>query len=555
MARRSTCRCAGRGPHVGVRRGGRRSRRETVRRAQGWDGPVRGDRGAGVCELRRGALRRLLRPDARTSDDGVAGAGAGRLDVRMGVSLCRGPAWRAYRSVLRERADPCGSWPRATCGRPPVPLLGSADRRLAVPAPPRTASVDARGYMPLLFLDDDEHWPLSNPDWFLHTAGVSHCPSPTVYDGCRPVSPATMADPSLGFLQFDPEAYREGAPPVMFVNQTEPFQRPAPDAEPIISAYRFFDYWWYYSFNRGPYGNVTRRVGLEFDHLSDWEGVTVASLPGRQDRFDFVAMSAHTASWNYLPGVLRCGEGLVEDARHETSCVGRKRVNTYAADGTHANYPRRCGKSLTQISDPGPGLCLQTGSPVPEGRFNGEDDGPSLMPTTSLATLASLAPRDWPRYAGSWASGDIIESPTFQDRFRNPVSGNRECTRRWDGAAGAVPCEPEFQRPPPGSSWRTCCPVSWRGRSVRGLVRPDGNCVGVSAGGAAAGLGGRHAGRGRGASRDRDGGPVRQRSGRVPDRRRGRLAGTGPERVRERRSGRRAHACGNWTAQHRCALR
>ena len=161
-------------------------------------------------------------------------------------------------------------------------------------------------------------------------------------------------------------------------------------------------------------------------------------------------MSAHSASWNYLPGVLRCGEGLVEDARHETSCVGRKRVNTYAADGTHANYPRRCGKSLTQISDPGPGLCFQTGSPTPEGRFNGEDDGPSLMPTTSLTTLASLAPRDWPRYAGSWASGDIIESPTFQDRFRNPVSGNRECTRRWDGAAGAVPCEPEFERPPSG---------------------------------------------------------------------------------------------------------
>ncbi len=306
--------------------------------------------------------------------------------------------------------------------------------------------------MPLLFLDDDEHWPLSNPDWFLHTADVRQCPTADSFTGCRPVSPATMADPSLDFLQFDPEAYRTGVPPVMFVNQTEPMQRPAPDAEPVASMYRFFDYWWYYSFNRSPYWEVTQRLGLDFfDHLSDWEGITVASLPGRQDRFDFVAMSAHEASWNYLPGVLRCGEGLIDDARHVTSCIGRKRVNTYAADGTHANYPRRCGKSLSQITPPGPGICEQTGVPLPEGRFNGNDDGPSLMPTTNLVTLARLAPADWPGYAGSWAAGaGPIESPMYQDRFRDPLDGDRECTRRWEGDSGATTCGPEFEQPPPG---------------------------------------------------------------------------------------------------------
>ena len=132
------------------------------------------------------------------------------------------------------------------------------------------ASADAQAFMPLLFLDDDEHWPLSNPDWFLHNADVRQCPKGDE-SGCRPVSLASMQDPALTTLRFDRDDHRTDAPPVMFVNQVEPGQ-PAVEGGPAISSvYRFFDYWWYYSFNRGPYG-VTK-----FDHLSDWEGATVVS--------------------------------------------------------------------------------------------------------------------------------------------------------------------------------------------------------------------------------------------------------------------------------------
>jgi hypothetical protein len=322
------------------------------------------------------------------------------------------------------------------------------------------ASPEAQAFMPLIFLDDDEHWPLSNPDWFLHVADVSHCPTGDSYAGCRPISTASMQDVSLRFLRYEPEQHRTGAPGVVFVNQTEPGQPAALGSPPISSAYRFFDYWWYYSFNRGPYG-VTKPVFGSYDHLSDWEGATVAALPGQVDGFDFVAMSAHEAAWSYLPGVLRCGEGLQGDKRHQTACTGRRRVNVYAAEGTHANYPRRCGDSLLELNPANRGLCLQTGMleitpnvriPVPEGRFNGKDDAPSRIPATDLKTLVGVGPADWTGYQGFWDATGDVPSPNSQPRFMDPLTGQRECTRRWEDGNDAAPCNEQFRRPAPSAA-------------------------------------------------------------------------------------------------------
>jgi len=72
------------------------------------------------------------------------------------------------------------------------------------------ASAEAQAFMPLLYLDDDEHWPLSNPDWFLGHAGVRHCRRPRA--GCAPISKATLQDPSRRYLNFEPERLREGPP-------------------------------------------------------------------------------------------------------------------------------------------------------------------------------------------------------------------------------------------------------------------------------------------------------------------------------------------------------
>jgi hypothetical protein len=335
--------------------------------------------------------------------------------------------------------------------------------------------------MPLIFLDDDEHWPLSNPDWFLHVADVSHCPTGASYTGCRPVGTASMQDGSLRFLRFDPEQHRTGAPGVLFVNQTEPGQPAASGGPSIGSAYRFFDYWWYYSFNRGPYG-FTKPVLGSYDHFSDWEGATVATLPGQTDHFDFVAMSAHEAAWNYLPGVLRCGEGLQGDERHETSCTGRRRVNVYAAEGTHANYPRRCGDSLLELNPANHGLCLQTGMHeirpnvwvlLPEGRFNGKDDAPSLIPPAALKTLVGVGPLDWTGYQGFWDVTGNVKSPNLQTRFMDPLTGQRECTRRWEGVNDAVSCDEQF-----GDAAPSAARLKARAAQVAGAIDPCENWFG-----------------------------------------------------------------------------
>jgi len=349
---------------------------------------------------------------------------------------------------------------RRVDGRPyPMPPTEETDG-WPFPVQRTTASPEAQAFMPLLFLDADEAWPLSNPDWFFKVASVFQCSMP-IFGPCQSLSPSSMLDPSLRFLRFDEDEFQTGAPPIMFVNQTNPGRPPVPNGVPVSSAYRFFDYWWYYSFNRAPYSYASE------NHLSDWEGITVATGPGQPDRFDFVAMSAHEAAWNYLPEVLRCGEALTGETRHRAACDGRRRVNVYAAEGTHANFPRRCGDSLLAIEFDVPDTCLQTGLYegsaivpedqiiLPEGRFNGEDDGPSLMSTGDLKTLASVGPADWTRYPGFWDPTGDVRSPEFQARYQNPLDGSRQCTRRWEpeaegegeGAELTVPCDEEFAGP------------------------------------------------------------------------------------------------------------
>ena len=187
--RRTPCRDASRRPHLGFGRGALAAAAEkpcgelrdaTVRYA------VIAAQGSVSCDQARYIVYYVLtHGQATMGSPGQAPAGwmcgwgyrhaEGQRGGRIGPSCESGPiragAGRERRVEGRPflfSTMPTDDWP--------------------YPLPRRTASVEARGYMPLLFLDDDEHWPLSNPDWFLHTADVSHCPTATVYDGCRPVT-------------------------------------------------------------------------------------------------------------------------------------------------------------------------------------------------------------------------------------------------------------------------------------------------------------------------------------------------------------------------------
>jgi hypothetical protein len=359
------------------------------------------------------------------------GPGAQRVPFSCGWGGRRGDLRKWPHSIV-VRMDPPQFWPD-------WPIL----RPVASPA--------AQAFMPLVFLDDDDHWSITDPDWFLAKVDVQHCRQPA--GGCARLDKRTMRDGTRRYMRFGREDGRDG-PDGMFVNQVEPGQPAYPGGAAMPSSYRFFDYWWFYPFNRGPYG-WSEPIAGNFDHLSDWEGATVATRPGRDDVFDFVALSAHEAAWNYLPGVLRCGEGLDGDARHETGCAGRRRVNVYPAEGTHANYPRRCGRSMLELNPLERGICAQTGLTnvhgaavnLPEGRFNGKDDRHADMLGEQLSTLQPVADWDWTNYDGFWDDTENVRTPTRQDRFKDPLSGSRACTPRWSGDNEQRPCGPEFETP------------------------------------------------------------------------------------------------------------
>lgn len=78
---------------------------------------------------------------------------------------------------------------------------------------------------------------------------------------------------------------------------------------------------------------------------------------------------------------------------------------------------------------------------VPEGRFNGKDDAPTRIAGSALKPFVALGPWDWMHYDGNWDETGSVPSPTIQQRFLNPLTGKRRCTRRWEGYIGESPCD------------------------------------------------------------------------------------------------------------------
>jgi hypothetical protein len=63
-------------------------------------------------------------------------------------------------------------------------------------------------------------------------------------------------------------------------------------------------------------------------------------------------------------------------------------------------------------------------------------------------TLSPLGSWDWTNYARLWDLTGDVYSPNVQVRFKDPLNGKRQCTRRWQGGPNeATPCTEEFRRP------------------------------------------------------------------------------------------------------------
>ena len=220
--------------------------------------------------------------------------------------------------------------PEASQGSPPSSGTGPASTDLEL----------LRAYMPRLYLDAKEDYAPVDAEDFLLRDGTELCsdvaaticlyPQPLLASIGRMSSFADLglANSAGSWLDFD-ERDRGGEPRI--------FGHVLPAS--ALTPYRFLDYWWFFANNNNPYGT-------SWDHRGDWEGAYVALPEKGGAGFEWVGFDGHGHATRYLPQVLRCAAvgGGSESEVHERECgEDARRVNAYAANGSHATYPRRCG--------------------------------------------------------------------------------------------------------------------------------------------------------------------------------------------------------------------
>jgi hypothetical protein len=203
---------------------------------------------------------------------------------------------------------------------------------------------------------------------------------------------------------------------------------------PSPGGYRYLDYWLFYRYNDLPPGS----------HEGDWEHITIAPSRLKAGTFDFATFSQHERRANYLRGTLRCDGGGGGTCGSEVSPSGR-RVSSFVARGSHANYPYPCSS-----------LCL--GPVLPESHDGGAPWGADNVSAVlkPISGVGSCGPSggswiDWPGRWGSEAQplSDNPRSPACRSVFFQPwLAGENDCaenncalpaTRR--ASAGVSKCE------------------------------------------------------------------------------------------------------------------
>ena len=228
---------------------------------------------------------------------------------------------------------------------------------------------------------------------------------------------------------------------------------PYPEAD-----YRFFDYWAFYRYNKFDPG----------DHEADWENVVVA-VPNESDPQDFawVGMSAHGPVNRYLRSALHCDNDLSDySCGTETLPSGKDRPVVFVANGSHANYPRRCDADLG-----GAATCprIDLGTPVGEKGHDGERPWGANDDPSALEQMP-----DWARWRGWWGmlGGEShVRSPGLQPYFDRPFAAI--CTDKWaqdescpgDGARGSMTDADGAQAAPEGDP----C-AAWNGPGVAATI-------------------------------------------------------------------------------------
>ncbi len=346
-----------------------------------------------------------------------------------------------------------------------------ADELLAHPCDRGLAEM----FRPKLLFDTSEHWrPLDVDGFFGERNGTTPmhtvCDSPTQCTGLSDASDLDGHDSSsyidvegalggnLGpFTYKDPEYYLTPT----FACWTDVLQdcdsgsasanyyTVSPPS--TVGGYRYIDYWNYYRVNY--FGGA--EIANEYNHQSDWEAVSVAPSRTRWQSFDFASFSQHDGPFkSYLRENLRCDDPGSPD----TSTCGTDaeptgtRVLSYVANGSHANYPRRCSEHIAYVSCQQEGTdAFAGGFPLPERGHDGAQPWGNNDDMTSLKEMPAPGdgrPYDWSRFPGHWGVPDAPDwsegpiSPMLQPHATNPL--HNSCARDQDlcALASAVGARP-----------------------------------------------------------------------------------------------------------------
>ena len=291
-------------------------------------------------------------------------------------------------------------------------LLAPAAAAAAVPSP-----IDlALRFQPHLFFDGGELWRPVDVDAFLAEPGHQLCTATP--PACTPLLSAAQLTGAGSYLDLrgtSPDGADATAPDIATCGRSlstlldcDLGGRSVIYAHVRRGARRIaIDYWWFERYN-----------AFSIDlHEGDWEGVSVIA-DGAGARVREVHFAAHLDEWRYPRDIPRLDGG-----RH---------VRVYVARGDHASYPRSCRR-----------LCLQTGSDLPEGRFDGRRAWVANDPAACARRCVRLlpqtpagAPASWDAWDGRWgltrsALFAAPRTPAFQPRYERPFASRSTHRRRF----------------------------------------------------------------------------------------------------------------------------
>ena len=332
----------------------------------------------------------------------------------MGIML-RPPGCRDRRGTCCGRAE-CLPWPAAvravtarTCAIVAAALVLALG--LAVPCVSSASAANdhvlALRFRPYLYFDTAERWRPIGVNRFLAETGHRVCTAGG--STCVPLTSLSQLNSQAAYLDFRGSQLNGSdatAPDLATCQRSEPILRDCDEhGRSVIYAHVTragaeiaIDYWWFLRYNA---------LFPDF-HEGDWEGVTViADAAGTHVLA--VHFAAHADVWQYDRGV------PLFDGLH---------VHVYVARGGHASYPRPC-------ADP---VCLQTGSPLPDGRYDGHDPWFNNDPAQCMQQCVRLfpettsgSPASWDAWNGLWGAPRLPgfsppRTPAFQTRYQQPFA-------------------------------------------------------------------------------------------------------------------------------------